>query len=106
MPRAADPWRSDEEVPLAIALRLLGALRSADVQLNIVKGGGHRLSAPHEIAAILRAIDGLLETEFMILLLAAALASAEAPAADVVVCGRTMTYEDQVCRGARRPARR
>ena len=53
----------DEEVPLAIALRLLRALRSADVQLNIVKGGGHRLSAPHEIASILRAIDGLLETD-------------------------------------------
>ena len=33
----------------------------------------------------------------MILALAAALASAQAPVADAVVCGRTMSYEDQVC---------
>ncbi len=33
----------------------------------------------------------------MILALAAALASAQAPAADTVVCGRTMSYEDQIC---------
>jgi pimeloyl-ACP methyl ester carboxylesterase len=51
----------DEEVPLDIAFRLLRALRSADVQLEVIKGGGHRLSAPNEIAAILRAVAGLLE---------------------------------------------
>lgn len=53
---------ADEDVPLAIALRLLGQLRSADVQLNIIKGGGHRLSEPHEIRAILRTVDDLLES--------------------------------------------
>jgi hypothetical protein len=37
-------------------------LRSADVQLKILKGGGHRLSEPHEIAAILRTVAGLLES--------------------------------------------
>jgi pimeloyl-ACP methyl ester carboxylesterase len=52
----------DEEVPLAIAEQLMAQLRSADVQLIPVKGGGHRLSQPHEIATILRVIDGLLET--------------------------------------------
>jgi hypothetical protein len=36
-------------------------LRSADVQLTIVKGGGHRLSQPHEIDAILRTVAALLE---------------------------------------------
>jgi pimeloyl-ACP methyl ester carboxylesterase len=51
----------DEEVPLDIAFRLLRAVRSADVQLEVIKGGGHRLSAPNEIAAILRAVAGLLE---------------------------------------------
>ena len=51
----------DEDVPLDIAFRLKDALRSADVQLTVVKGGGHRLSAPHEIAAILRLADGLVE---------------------------------------------
>ena len=51
----------DEDVPLDIAFRLKDALRSADVQLTVIKGGGHRLSAPHEIAAILRLADGLVE---------------------------------------------
>jgi pimeloyl-ACP methyl ester carboxylesterase len=51
----------DHEVPVDIALRTLRALRSADVQLNVIKGGGHRLSEPHEIEAILRAVAGLLE---------------------------------------------
>jgi hypothetical protein len=36
-------------------------LRSADVQLKLIKGGGHRLSEPHEIDAILRAIAELVE---------------------------------------------
>ena len=52
---------ADGEVPLEIAVRLKDRLRSADVQLWTVKGGGHRLSAPHEIRAILRATADLLE---------------------------------------------
>jgi pimeloyl-ACP methyl ester carboxylesterase len=51
----------DREVPLDIAFRLLRALRSSDVQLNMLKGGGHRLSEPHEIRAILHAVEALLE---------------------------------------------
>lgn len=51
----------DEEVPLDIALRTMRRLRSADVQLLAIKGGGHRLSEPHEIDAILRTVAGLLE---------------------------------------------
>lgn len=51
----------DEEVPLRIAFQTMGALRSGDVQLNVIKGGGHRLSAPNEIEAILRTIAALLE---------------------------------------------
>ena len=54
---------ADPDVPLDVAFRTLSALRSADVQLHILKGGGHRLSEPHEIAAILRAVAGLLEPE-------------------------------------------
>jgi len=53
----------DEDVPLDVAMRLKDRLRSGDVQLNIVKGGGHRLSAPHEIGAILHTVAGLLETQ-------------------------------------------
>jgi pimeloyl-ACP methyl ester carboxylesterase len=53
----------DEDVPLDVAMRLKDRLRSGDVQLNIVKGGGHRLSAAHEIGAILQTVAGLLETQ-------------------------------------------
>ena len=51
----------DGEVPLDVAFRLMRALRSADVQLNVLKGAGHRLSAPHEIDAMLRTVDALVE---------------------------------------------
>lgn len=52
---------SDEEVPLDVAFHTMRALRSADVQLKVIKGGGHRLSEPHEIEAILRTVAALLE---------------------------------------------
>lgn len=51
----------DPDVPLEIALRTLRSLRSGDVQLVVIKDGGHRLSRPHEIDAILRTLAGLLE---------------------------------------------
>ncbi|HKP34569.1 MAG TPA: alpha/beta fold hydrolase [Sphingomicrobium sp.] len=51
----------DEDVPLEVAFRALRALRSADVHLNVIKGGGHRLSEPHEIDAILRTVAEFLE---------------------------------------------
>ncbi|HEX8841738.1 MAG TPA: alpha/beta hydrolase [Sphingomicrobium sp.] len=51
----------DEDVPLEVAFRTMAALRSSDVQLLVLKGGGHRLSEPHEIEAILRTVEDLLE---------------------------------------------
>ena len=51
----------DSEVPFGTAVRTLRALRSADVQLLAIKGGGHRLSQPNEIESILRTVDALLE---------------------------------------------
>jgi len=51
----------DTDVPADIALRLMRQLRSGDVQLTLVKDGGHRLSEPNEIAAILRTVAALLE---------------------------------------------
>lgn len=51
----------DEDVPLDVAFRLKDRLRSADVQVAVVKGGGHRLSAPHEIDLILRTAAALVE---------------------------------------------
>ena len=51
----------DQDVPVAVAFRLMAALRSSDVQLNMLKGGGHRLSEPHEIRAILTTVEAVLE---------------------------------------------
>ena len=53
---------ADQEVPLEVAFRLMRALCSSDVQLNVIKDGGHRLSQPHEIDAILGTLEALLET--------------------------------------------
>jgi pimeloyl-ACP methyl ester carboxylesterase len=50
---------ADTVVPLAIALKLLEKLRSADVQLTVIKGGEHRLSKPNELDAIMRAVATL-----------------------------------------------
>jgi pimeloyl-ACP methyl ester carboxylesterase len=52
---------ADGDVPLDIAFRTMRALRSADVQVTVIKGGGHRLSEPHEIDTILSAVAELLE---------------------------------------------
>jgi pimeloyl-ACP methyl ester carboxylesterase len=51
----------DRDVPLDVAFRTMRALRSADVQLNVIKGGGHRLSEPHEIETILHTVAAMLE---------------------------------------------
>jgi len=52
---------ADGEVPLPVALRTVGALRSPEVQLWLVKGGGHRLSGHGELRTILRAAADLVE---------------------------------------------
>jgi pimeloyl-ACP methyl ester carboxylesterase len=54
--------QADEDVPPDVAFRTMRHLRSSDVQLLLIKGGGHRLSEPHEIDAILRTVASLLET--------------------------------------------
>jgi pimeloyl-ACP methyl ester carboxylesterase len=51
----------DEEVPVGVAFKLLESLHSGDVQLHLVKYGDHRMSKPHEIEALLRAIAVLAE---------------------------------------------
>jgi pimeloyl-ACP methyl ester carboxylesterase len=53
---------ADTEVPPSVAVKTMQQLRSADVQLLVLKGGNHRLSARHEIEAILRTVSGVLET--------------------------------------------
>jgi pimeloyl-ACP methyl ester carboxylesterase len=52
---------ADAEVPLDIAFRIKDRLASKDVQVTIVKGGNHRLSAPHELKLLERTVLALLE---------------------------------------------
>ena len=49
----------DETVPPQTSQRLADALDSEDTRLTLIEGGGHRLSEPEELAAVIRAVDGL-----------------------------------------------
>ena len=51
----------DPDVPWRISLQLLERLRSADVQMHLVKGGDHRLSRPGDISLLLATVSQLLE---------------------------------------------
>ena len=51
--------QADADVPWQVSIRLAGALRSADVQVQLIKDGDHRLSRPADIAMLLRAIETL-----------------------------------------------
>lgn len=51
--------QQDPDVPWEIALRLARALRSADVQVALVKDGDHRLSRDADIALLLRTLSAL-----------------------------------------------
>jgi pimeloyl-ACP methyl ester carboxylesterase len=52
----------DQEVPPSIAFRLGRALRSADVQTILVKGGDHRLSRPQDLALLCATVGALIES--------------------------------------------
>jgi pimeloyl-ACP methyl ester carboxylesterase len=49
----------DEDVPWRNSLQLAASLRSADVQVTLVKDGDHRLSRDQDIALLLRTIAAL-----------------------------------------------
>ena len=51
--------QADGDVPWQVSIRLAAALRSADVQVDLIKDGDHRLSRPADIALLLRAIETL-----------------------------------------------
>ena len=51
--------QDDPDVPWNISLRLAEALRSADVQVTLIKDGDHRLSRDTDIALLLRAVAAL-----------------------------------------------
>lgn len=50
----------DPDVPWHTSVRLCKALRSRDVQLTLLKGGGHRLSSPRDLANIDQALESLI----------------------------------------------
>lgn len=50
---------ADADVPWRQSLRLAGALEADDVTLTLVKGGGHRLSEPEDLARLFAAVDEL-----------------------------------------------
>ncbi len=51
--------QADPDVPWEVSLRLAQALRSADVQVSLIKDGDHRLSRDADIALLLRTIAAL-----------------------------------------------
>ena len=51
--------QQDPDVPWQVALQLAGALRSADVQVHLIKDGDHRLSRDSDIALLLRTLAEL-----------------------------------------------
>lgn len=51
--------QADPDVPWDISIQLAAALRSADVQVHLIKDGDHRLSRPADIALLLRELAGL-----------------------------------------------
>jgi len=53
--------QADADVPWSVALDLAARLRSADVQVTLVKDGDHRLSRPADLALLTRTLDDLIE---------------------------------------------
>ncbi|MFC3175157.1 alpha/beta hydrolase [Novosphingobium bradum] len=51
--------QADPDVPWAISLRLAEALRSADVQVTLIKDGDHRLSRETDIALLVDTVERL-----------------------------------------------
>jgi len=51
--------QQDPDVPWQVSLQLAERLRSADVQVTLIKDGDHRLSRDGDIAVLLRTLDDL-----------------------------------------------
>jgi dipeptidyl aminopeptidase/acylaminoacyl peptidase len=52
---------ADPDVPWELAIRLADRLESDDVDITLVKGGGHRLSEPEDLARLGTTLARLLE---------------------------------------------
>ncbi|MFM7027651.1 MAG: alpha/beta hydrolase [Chakrabartia sp.] len=53
--------QADPDVPWQTALKIAACVRSADVQLHLVKQGDHRLSRPADLALLEAALNPLME---------------------------------------------
>lgn len=53
---------ADPDVPWLTSLRLAQMVESADVEIQFVKAGDHRLSQPHDLARLGRTLDALLDS--------------------------------------------
>lgn len=51
--------RADPTVPQAHSLALADRLTGGDVRLDLIEGGDHRLSTPHDLARLIEAVDAL-----------------------------------------------
>ena len=51
--------QADPDVPWSVSIRLAEQLRSADVQVTLIKDGDHRLSRDQDIALLLRTVAAL-----------------------------------------------
>ncbi len=52
---------ADPDVPWQISQMLADALRAEDVEVTLVKGGGHRLSEPDDLARLMATLERLLQ---------------------------------------------
>ena len=50
---------ADPDVPWQLALDLTNRLASSDVEVTLVKGGGHRLSEPEDLARLTATVAAL-----------------------------------------------
>ena len=50
----------DEDVPWQTSLRLSQMLASVDVEISLVKNGGHRLSEPHDLDRLTQTLEALI----------------------------------------------
>ena len=50
---------ADTDVPARLSLELMDRLDAEDVEVTLVKGGGHRLSEPHDLARLTRIVAAL-----------------------------------------------
>jgi pimeloyl-ACP methyl ester carboxylesterase len=55
--------QSDTDVPWQLALRIAEQVESVDVQVILVKDGGHRLSRPEDLALLRRTVGALLDQD-------------------------------------------